>query len=664
MKLDFSRISTRLAAISVVGVTFMLITALTGYFIGSAVDDAVSQGRIQQDISRQMVETKAAVRGMQIGVRDLRLAKTAQERGDSNDYIAQRHASAVRYLDGAMADMKVQANIDRATKIKALLQDYMQEVTKLNAELEGNANATDSQSQVKLKATADTMSTLVDEAVATAKTFAEDANAARREMQTISSVVTNAMALIMIGLLIASGIFGKRAIANPILKITESMNGLARGNLNEQIPFVGARGEIGEMADAVQVFKTNAIKVRDLNAQEAALQEQNADLQSNIASVVSSAVAGDFSARITKSYENPDLARFASSVNELVATVELGVDETVRVVRSLAEGDLTQSMNGQFQGAFKDLQDSVNSTMTSLRQIMSEVRSAIDMIDSGAGELRGASDDLSKRTEQQAASLEETAAALEEITSAVKSSSDRSVEASGMVSEARRSTEESNEVVKTAVDAMGRIEKASSEIGQIINVIDEIAFQTNLLALNAGVEAARAGEAGKGFAVVAQEVRELAQRSAMAAKDIKTLIIRSGDEVRSGVELVTKTGDALLEIEGHVVKINEHVNSIATAAREQSTGLSEVNVAINQMDQTTQQNAAMVEESTAATSRLADEAKNLGRLVARFKISDGVKGPRQSVTSDQAVKSPARDLSVRLSRAYGSEATAAQWKEF
>jgi methyl-accepting chemotaxis protein len=236
-----------------------------------------------------------------------------------------------------------------------------------------------------------------------------------------------------------------------------------------------------------------------------------------------------------------------------------------------------------------------------------------------------------------------------------------------MVDEARKSTEQSSAVVKDAVSAMGRIEEASGEIGQIINVIDEIAFQTNLLALNAGVEAARAGDAGKGFAVVAQEVRELAQRSANAAKDIKALISRSGAEVHSGVKLVTATGEALGLIQGHVVKINEHVHSIATAAREQSTGLSEVSTAVNQMDQVTQQNAAMVEESTAATNRLADEAANLARLIARFQIEAGT-APRVAAPDSRPVASPARTLTRKLAGAFGGRAAtaaaAADWEEF
>ncbi|AUX78716.1 HAMP domain-containing methyl-accepting chemotaxis protein [Sinorhizobium fredii] len=458
-------------------------------------------------------------------------------------------------------------------------------------------------------------------------------------------------------------------ISRPINRTTAVMRTLADGDLSLEIPFTDRANEIGAMARAVEVFKQNGIKVRELNAQEAALQAKSTDLQSSIGEVVSAAVAGDFTQRITKTYDNADLDRFAAQVNELVTSVARGVAETRRVISALAEGDLTETMRGEFQGVFGELQSNVNQTMANLRSVLGEVRSAIDTINGGAGEMRIASGDLSKRTEQQAASLEETSSALEEITAAVKSSTERATEASHMVDEARKSTEQSSAVVKDAVSAMGRIEEASGEIGQIINVIDEIAFQTNLLALNAGVEAARAGEAGKGFAVVAQEVRELAQRSANAAKDIKALISRSGTEVEAGVKLVTATGAALTLIEGHVIKVNEHVHSIATAAREQSTGLSEVSTAVNQMDQVTQQNAAMVEESTAATNRLADEAANLARLIARFKIEVGT-APRAAAADTRPVTSPARALTRKLAGALGGRAATAavaataNWEEF
>jgi len=477
----------------------------------------------------------------------------------------------------------------------------------------------------------------------------------------------------LLGIAVLAGLgamaFAVVGISRPINRTTDVMRALAGGDFSVEILFTDRQNEIGEMARAVEVFKQNGIKVREMNAQEAALQAKSADLQSSIGQVVSAAVAGDFTQRITKDYDNADLNRFAAGVNELVTSVDRGIAETRRVVSALAEGDLTDSMKGEFQGTFGELQENVNATMANLRSVLGEVRAAIDTINGGAGEMRMASGDLSKRTEQQAASLEETSSALEEITVAVRSSTERATEASHMVDEARRSTEQSSAVVKDAVSAMGKIEQASGEIGQIINVIDEIAFQTNLLALNAGVEAARAGDAGKGFAVVAQEVRELAQRSAGAAKNIKALISRSSGEVQSGVKLVTATGEALGLIQGHVVKINEHVHSIATAAKEQSTGLSEVSTAVNQMDQVTQQNAAMVEESTAATSRLAEEASSLARLIARFKLDAGYMVPRGADQVSKPVVSPARALGQKLAGAFGGgraaiNAAAAAWEEF
>jgi methyl-accepting chemotaxis protein len=299
---------------------------------------------------------------------------------------------------------------------------------------------------------------------------------------------------------------------------------------------------------------------------------------------------------------------------------------------------------------------------------MREVRETTEAINGNTNELRVATDDLSKRTEQQAAALEETSAALDEITAVVQNSTERAQEASVMVSEAKDKSGASGVVVRNAVDAMGRIEQASREISQIINVIDEIAFQTNLLALNAGVEAARAGEAGKGFAVVAQEVRELAQRSATAAKDIKALITKSGDEVNVGVKLVQATGEALSEIETRVIAINDHIHSIATAAKEQSTGLKEVNTAVNQMDQVTQQNAAMVEETSAATHKLSAEADGLVRLISRFKVSNAP-APQVAVArreEHRPVASPARRAMNTVARAFNGNAAVAEqsWEEF
>ena len=450
--------------------------------------------------------------------------------------------------------------------------------------------------------------------------------AARGDAVSSSSTALLISALSAIGFIILgtaiSTLVARRGIIRPIRDLTGAMAELANGNLDGARVDASRGDEIGEMARAVEVFRNNALAMNELKAQELALHQRSSDLQSSISHVVASAVAGDFSGRINKDYQNEDLNRFAKGVNELVSSVDKAIAEVRRVIAALADADLTQTMEGRFQGAFAELQSNVNATMVRLRDTMSNVRSAAGTINDNSAELSSAANDLSKRTEQQAAALEETAAALDEITATVRAASARATEARDMVHETKQSAEKSGEIVRSAVTAMGRIEGSSAKINQIIGVIDEIAFQTNLLALNAGVEAARAGEAGRGFAVVAQEVRELAQRSANAAKEIKTLISASAAEVEGGVSLVRSTGDALLEIENLVNRVNGHVESIATAAREQATALAEINSSVNHMDQMTQKNAAMVEETTAASETLAGESRQLQSILSSFKLEE------------------------------------------
>lgn len=469
-------------------------------------------------------------------------------------------------------------------------------------------------------------------------------------------------------------IIGIKHLSQPIQRVASVMQEVAQGNLETHIPYAGRKDEIGEMAKAVEVFKQNGIEVRLMNEQEAAMRAKSDDLQAGMAEVVNAAADGDFTQRISKDYEDDNLNRFAANINSLLAGVEEGVAETGRVVKALAEGDLTKRMSGDFRGIFGELKSDVNEAVSRLTELMAQVRMTTTTISHSSNELRISAGDLSKRTEQQAAALEETSAALDEITSVVKSSTERTTEATKMVADAKDKTEASAKVVGEAVSAMGRIEQASGEISQIINVIDEIAFQTNLLALNAGVEAARAGEAGKGFAVVAQEVRELAQRSARAAKDIKELINRSGDEVERGVALVQRTGSALEDIQAYVVQINAHITTIAKAAHEQSTGLNEVNNAINQMDQVTQQNAAMVEESSAATATLSNEAAALVDLISKFKTDETygagkseqvLKPTAGNERQEAAVVSPAREMIAGVHRAFSkAKGTGNNWAAF
>jgi len=310
----------------------------------------------------------------------------------------------------------------------------------------------------------------------------------------------------------------------------------------------------------------------------------------------------------------------------------------------------------------QQLKTDFNAAASRLQDAMKSIASTTGGVSAGADEIAQASDDLSRRTEQQAASLEETAAALDEITATVRKTAAGAKEASQVVAAARGDAQRSGEIVSQAVSAMTQIEGSSQKVGNIIGVIDEIAFQTNLLALNAGVEAARAGEAGRGFAVVAQEVRALAQRSADAAKEIKTLISTSTQQVGAGVNLVGQTGEALQRIVDQVASIDTLVNAIAASANEQSTGLHEVNIAVNQMDQVVQQNAAMVEQATAATHALKGEASELANLVGRFKVADGVGGAMKAPAAPAPRARPT--TAVRPGRSSAAVAVKEDWEEF
>jgi methyl-accepting chemotaxis protein len=339
----------------------------------------------------------------------------------------------------------------------------------------------------------------------------------------------------------------------------------------------------------------------------------------------------------------------------------------------LAQGDLVGRLSTEVTPDFQKLKDDFNNAVGILEQAMSRVSEATNGIRSGTDEIGAAADDLSRRTEQQAASLEETAAALDEITSTVRRTASGAKQAQDVVAGAKAEAERSGVVVDQAVSAMGEIETSSREIGNIIGVIDEIAFQTNLLALNAGVEAARAGEAGRGFAVVAQEVRALAQRSADAAKEIKTLIANSTAQVDRGVGLVGQTGEALRGIVNKVAEIDELIVQISSSAQEQAQGLNEVNTAVNQMDQVTQQNAAMVEQTTAATHSLKGQTAELIKQVASFRVSGASQPVAVSKPEPTRAAPPARPVarptvrpgaSAPISRGNTAVAIKDEWEEF
>ena len=361
------------------------------------------------------------------------------------------------------------------------------------------------------------------------------------------------------------------------------------------------------------------------------------------------------------------VVKFATDVTTRVNNV----DELAAALNVMSEGDMTRTLETPFLPTLEKLRVDYNQTSSKLRSTLQAILGNASAIAAASQQIQSASNDLSKRTEQQAASVEETAAALEEITTTVSDSSHRAAEAGDLVRKTKDNAERSGNVVGQAVEAMGKIEKSAGEIANIIGVIDEIAFQTNLLALNAGVEAARAGEAGKGFAVVAQEVRELAQRSAKAAKEIKELITASNAHVKEGVTLVDTTGKALQEIVTQVVQVDGNVGAIVEASKEQATGLKEINMAVNTMDQGTQQNAAMVEETTAAAHSLAREAEQLFQMLGQFNIGAGSAQPRSAPAAannqSRPQPSPARQMTAKVAQAFHGNAavkTGGSWEEF
>ncbi|MGF0540541.1 methyl-accepting chemotaxis protein [Agrobacterium sp. ES01] len=428
-------------------------------------------------------------------------------------------------------------------------------------------------------------------------------------------------------------------VGHPLKTLSNRISALHQGDFETPVVYQQNGDEIGFLARALEVFRNEAISKQEQSKrseeQRLALDEerQRSGEQAQSAAKVQSEV----------------MAALASSLERL------------------AKGDFTAYIKG-LPPEFAKLSGDFNAMVDAVAEAITEIKQVSISVQSGSGELASSADQLAKRTEQQAAALEQTAAAINEVTGTVANSSSNAQNASQLVGETKQGAESSAQIVREAIGAMDRIQQSSAKIGTIISVIDEIAFQTNLLALNAGVEAARAGEAGKGFAVVAQEVRELAQRSANAAKEIKTLISASGAEVSTGVNLVNSAGDALLTIGDQVSKINESILQIVASYQEQSSGLKEINTAINQMDQATQQNAAMVEETNAACHDLLSQSKQLQSASGRFNVKGTGLSNAASTTPQAAVsaKPPAGRAAAHAAPVARGNTALAQntWEEF
>ncbi len=488
-----------------------------------------------------------------------------------------------------------QAIVERLNQLSAPLAKYEDAALAIMSAAEAGGDTAS-----KLSAFDTAFRDLEVEMEAAADVIDGTAEAIRMQSEALNAMVGP----LMIGVIVAGISFAvallflaAQLVSKPILSLSEDMTKIADGDTQIDCSGLGRKDEIGTMAKAVEVFRQGAIDKLRLE-REAEETRERAEAE-----------------RIEMQRKAEDDA----AERLRIATSGLAVG-----LRRLASGDLSVQLTEAFAPDFEALRHDFNQSVRQLGATMAAIAHSISAIDGNAQEITRDVNDLSRRTEQQAASLEETASALEEITANISNSSQRTDEALLVANDANRNASGSAKIVTQADEAMSRIEHSSEQIANIIGVIDEIAFQTNLLALNAGVEAARAGDAGKGFAVVAQEVRELAQRSATAAKEIKDLIQASTDEVETGVGLVRKTADALNKIGEQIAEIDRNMQTISGAAREQSTGIREINTAVNQMDQVTQHNAAMVEEATAATSALAQEAANLRAQISQFKLGEGM----------------------------------------
>ena len=343
-----------------------------------------------------------------------------------------------------------------------------------------------------------------------------------------------------------------------------------------------------------------------------------------IQSVVEAAAnRGDFSVKMDMSGKQGYTKTLSELLNQLSNVTETGIADVVRVANALAEGDLTQTISKDYPGSFGDMKAGVNGTVANLKQLVGEIKDATDTINTASKEIAAGNSDLSQRTEEQASSLEETASSMEELTSTVRQNAENAKQANQLAIGASDVAGKGGAVVSQVVVTMDSINESSRKIVDIISVIDGIAFQTNILALNAAVEAARAGEQGRGFAVVAGEVRNLAQRSAAAAKEIKTLIGDSVGKVEDGSKLVAQAGQTMEEIVTSIKRVTDIMAEITAASVEQSQGIEQVNLAITQMDEVTQQNAALVEEAAAAAESLEEQAQNLSVSVATFKVDEG-----------------------------------------
>ncbi len=466
-----------------------------------------------------------------------------------------------------------------------------------------------------------------------------------------------------------------RSVSVPVTQLAGAINRLREGDTTVALAQVSAKNEIGDLARGLESFRVTtqeldqARKQREVKmAEEVARADEMDRLAVVISQVVGAAKEGDFTKRVPVPKHQGIMYTLSNGINDLTATVDKGLSQTVRMMSALANGDMTQRLEGEFKGSFLQLKNDANTMAEKFRAITRRISGASQEVQGATREIASGVADLSARTEHQASALQESAAAMMELSSTVGQNSANAEEANKAAAAARDAATNGGEIAGQAVSAMARIETSSRQISEIVGMIQDIAFQTNLLALNAAVEAARAGEAGKGFAVVANEVRALAQRAGQASKDIKMLITSSDTQVKEGVGLVKQAGSSLQDIVVSVKKVANLVSEITAATQEQAMGIDQVSKAVNGMEQMTQQNAALVEETNAALHSAQSQVDELNNLVSFFKTDDAAlksaAGVAPLVEDGEMKLREFKQFAGTLARSTQVQTKQSQWKEF